>query len=130
MPVYEYRCNTCHRKVSLLVRGFSEVPAAVCSNCGSRDLTRLFSTFACLRTDKDVYDDILSDSQLVNRMMANDPGALVEWSRRLEGSEGEKSSEYGEALERMEKGESPDQIMRDMQQKELGTPEGAGSEEE
>ena len=129
MPVYEYRCNACHRKVSLLVRGFSEVPSIVCGNCGSRDLTRLFSTFARLRTDKDVYDDILSDTQLVNRMMANDPSALVEWSRKLEGSEVGKKSEYGEALERMEKGESPDQIMRDMQQGELGTPEGSGSEE-
>ena len=123
MPVYEYRCNNCRRKVSLYVRGFSEMPQPACDNCGSKDLTRLFSTFATLKTDKDVYEDILSDSQLVNRMMANDPRALVEWSRRMEGTEGEKSPEYEEMIERLERGERWDKVASDMQEGELASSE-------
>ena len=129
MPVYEYRCNNCRRRVSLLVRSLSQPPEAICRNCGSKDLTRLFSTFARLRTDQDVYADILDDSQLVNRMMANDPTALVEWSRKMEGSEVGKDSEYGEAMERMEKGERWDKVVSDMQRKELASSEASDVEE-
>jgi putative FmdB family regulatory protein len=123
MPVYEYRCNSCRRRVAVFVKGFSQTPEAVCSSCGSRDLTRLFSTFAHLRTDQDVYEGILGDTTLVNRMMANDPSALVEWSRRLEGSDVGKDSEYSEAMERLEKGERPESIMGDMQAGEAGSSE-------
>jgi len=129
MPVYEYRCNNCRRRVSLLVRSLSQPPEAICRNCGSKDLTRLFSTFARLRTDQDVYADILDDSQLVNRMMANDPTALVEWSRRMEGSEVGKDSEYGEAMERMEKGERWDKVVADMQGRESASSEASDAEE-
>jgi len=129
VPVYEYRCNNCRRRVSLLVRSLSQPPEAVCRNCGSKDLTRLFSTFARLRTDQDIYADILDDSQLVERMMANDPTALVEWSRRMEGTEVEKHSEYGEALEKMEKGERWDKAMADLQRREPASTEAPAAEE-
>jgi hypothetical protein len=92
-------------------------------------LTRLFSTFARLKTDKDVYENILSDSNLVKGMMANDPRALVEWSRRMEGTEGEKSPEYEEMMERMEKGEGWDKVASDMQEKESASSETSESEE-
>jgi len=129
MPIYEYRCNNCRRRVSLYIRGFSERSEPVCTNCGSKNLTRLFSTFARLKTDKDVYDNILSDSDLVKGMMANDPRALVEWSRRMEGTEGEKSPEYEEMMERMERGEGWDKIASAMQEKELASSETSESEE-
>jgi putative FmdB family regulatory protein len=129
MPVYEYRCNNCRRRISLYVRSLSERPEPVCPNCGSQNLTRLFSTFARLKTDKDVYENILSDSDLVKGMMANDPRALVEWSRRMEGTEGEKSPEYEEMMERMERGEGWDKIASDMQEKESASSETSKSEE-
>ncbi|NQT48140.1 MAG: zinc ribbon domain-containing protein [Chloroflexi bacterium] len=129
MPIYEYRCNECRRKVSIFVRGFSGTPEVVCDRCGGKDLTRLFSTFARVKTDKDVYDDVLGDTQLVNRMMANDPSALVEWSRRMEGSESSNDSEYSEAIERMERGEPVESIMADYQATESGSSEAIDSED-
>jgi len=129
MPVYEYRCNECRRKISIFVRGFSGASQVVCEHCGGKNLTRLFSTFARVKTDKDVYDDILGDTQLVNRMMANDPSAMVEWSRRMEGSDMGKDSEYGEAIERMERGEPMESIMADYQAGESGSSEADDSED-
>ena len=123
MPVYEYRCNSCHRKVSLYIRGFSETPEPVCTSCGSENLTRLFSTFARIKTDKDVYEDILSDNDLTKRMMANDPTAMLEWSRKMEGTQNEKTPEYQEIVERMERGEPLDKMMAEMQQRELASSE-------
>lgn len=120
MPIYEYRCQSCRRKVSVYVKGFSGTPEIACSFCGGKDLVRLFSTFATVRGDSDIYDDILSDSSLVNRMMANDPKALVEWSRRMGGTEGENAPEYQEMIERMERGESVESVAADMQKRESG----------
>lgn len=104
MPVYEYWCNSCGKKLSLYLQTFSS-PAS-CPHCGSREVKRLFSTFAMHKTYKDVYEDILSDRELVRGMMRNDPRALAEWNKRM--TKGEKvAPEYEEITERMERGEWP-----------------------
>ena len=118
MPVYEYRCNDCHRKLSLYVRSLSDTPEPICTSCDSRNLTRLFSTFARVKTDKDVYEEILNDNDLTKGMMANDPRAMLEWSRRMEGTEAEKTPEYEEVIEKMERGEPLEKVVAEMQQNE------------
>jgi len=104
------------------VRGFSGPGEVTCNFCGGKDLTRLFSTFATVRTDQDIYGDILDDSTLVNRMMHNDPTAMVEWSRRMGGTEGEKAPEYQEMVERLERGESYESVVPEMQKRIMGDP--------
>jgi putative FmdB family regulatory protein len=105
MPIYEYWCYTCQRKVSLLLPVSSQVTPS-CPQCGSNTLHRLFSTFSVRKTYKDIYEDILTDSQLTKGMMSNDPKALAEWNRRI--SQGEPvAPEYQDMLERMERGEMP-----------------------
>ncbi len=124
MPVYEYWCNNCRHKVTLYIRGFSETPKAICATCGNENLRRLFSSFAVHKTDKDVYDDILSDNRLVRGMMSDDPHALAEWTRRMEGTApGETGPEYEEMMERLERGERWEKIATEMQQKELASSE-------
>lgn len=44
MPVYEYTCEGCGEELELLVASSRRRPA--CPDCGSRKLTRRFSTFA------------------------------------------------------------------------------------
>jgi putative FmdB family regulatory protein len=43
MPIYEYRCLTCHKKVSIFFRSYASVSDPVCPECGSTNLERLFS---------------------------------------------------------------------------------------
>jgi len=58
------------------------------------------------KTYMDVYEGILSDRNLTQGMLRDDPRALAEWNRRMSG--GEKSApEYEEMTERMERGEWP-----------------------
>ncbi|MFC2043758.1 zinc ribbon domain-containing protein [Chloroflexota bacterium] len=105
MPIYEYRCNKCHRRVSLFVRSFGE-PWVGCPSCGHTDLNRLFSTFAIrAKSDQDIYEDILSDNKLVAGLERNDPKALVEWNQRISRGEG-VSPEFDEMVERIEAGET------------------------
>jgi len=106
MPLYEYFCRHCQRKVTLYLAAFSHT-SPPCPQCGDSTLHRLFSTFSVRsKTYKDIYEDILSDSHLTTGMIANDPRALAEWNKRM--SQGEEvAPEYEEMLGKMEKGEMP-----------------------
>ena len=107
MPVYEYMCDNCRRRVSVLMR--DPRGKAKCPVCGGEGLSRRFSSFSVRGTYKDVYNDILSDNQLTSGMLRNDPRALAEWNKRMQrGMEDSYGpSEYDEHAERMEHGEWP-----------------------
>jgi len=105
MPIYEYWCDSCRRVVSSYRRS-SCAPSPPCPRCGNSQLKRVFSTFSVHRTYGDIYEDILSDRELTQGMMRDDPRAIAEWNKRMSG--GEKSPpEYEEITERMEGGEWP-----------------------
>ncbi|MBI2908864.1 MAG: zinc ribbon domain-containing protein [Chloroflexi bacterium] len=56
MPVYEYRCNKCRRRLSIFVRSFSASAAApVCEACGGADVTRLISRFTFQTVDRPAF---------------------------------------------------------------------------
>ena len=105
MPIYEYWCDSCQQKLSRYEREFSPDPPS-CPHCGNSQVKRIFSTFSMHKTNKDVYEDILSDSELTQGMMHNDPRAMVEWNRRMSGGE-KPSPEYEEIVEKMDRGEWP-----------------------
>jgi len=105
MPIYEYRCDSCRRIVSLY-RQSSSLPPPPCPHCGNSELKRIFSTFSVQKTYRDVYEDILSDRELTQGMMRDDPRAIAEWNKRMSSSE-KSPPEYEEITERMERGEWP-----------------------
>ncbi|MDY6917604.1 MAG: zinc ribbon domain-containing protein [Chloroflexota bacterium] len=110
MPIYEYRCNACHKKVSIYVRNPSAPSSPTCPSCGGEDLTRLLSTFTVRGTYRDIYEDILSDNQLTSGLMRNDPKALAEWNRRMTKGmeEVDVPPEYEDALDKMDHGIMPE----------------------
>ncbi len=122
MPIYEYRCNNCRRRVEVFAQGFSSLPKPSCTRCGSEDLTRMLSKFAVRRSksDKSVYDDILSDSKLTRGLMRNDPRALAEWSRKMSRAADEDiTPETEELMDRMEAGEDISEVMEAIKPPEL-----------
>ncbi len=121
MPIYEYWCSPCQKKVSLYQRGFSSSPPP-CPHCGNSQLKRIFSTFSMHKTYKDVYEDILSDRELTQGMVHNDPRALIEWNKRMSGGE-EAGPEYEEITERMERGEWPVEQIQEKRKEFLGEEE-------
>ncbi|MCK5181534.1 MAG: hypothetical protein KAQ73_03240 [Dehalococcoidia bacterium] len=46
MPIYEFACQNCHRRLSFLVRDISAPFVSKCSFCGSNHLSRGISGFA------------------------------------------------------------------------------------
>ncbi|RKY88404.1 zinc ribbon domain-containing protein [candidate division KSB1 bacterium] len=45
MPIYEYRCRNCDEKFEILIRSEQDEKNLSCSECGSKDVMRLYSMF-------------------------------------------------------------------------------------
>ena len=110
MPIYEYRCNKCKRRVSLLVRGFSDPPSKACPRCGSGDLSRLISKVAVLKSEESRLEE-LTDPSALGDVDENDPKSMAQFMRRMGGQMGEDMGpEFDEMVDRMEAGEMPDDV--------------------
>lgn len=113
MPLYEYRCNACRRRVTLL-RAFSDSSAPRCPECDSDDLTRLISRAALLRSEESRWESLADPSSLAG-VDENDPRSLARWMRKMSGETGEDlGPEFDEMVDRLEAGESPEEIERSM----------------
>src|SRR5690606_3136935 len=82
MPIYEYRCRSCRRRVQVLTLRVSEQPDAVCDRCGSRELDRLMSRFAVARSEESRLDALGDPSQLAG-LDENDPRSIARWMRKM-----------------------------------------------
>ena len=109
MPIYEYRCGGCNRRVSLLVRGFVDPPSKVCPECGSGELSRLISRVAILKSDESRLEE-LSDASSWGGSDDKDPKVMADMMRQMEDSMGEEMGpEFGEIVDRMEAGDMPEE---------------------
>ncbi len=111
MPIYEYRCDNCHRRVSLFFRSFLEAEeGGRCPRCGSSRLTRLMSRVSVVRSEESRLDD-LSDPSLLDGLDEEDPKSLARWMRKMSAETGEEMPpEFDEVLDRLESGQSPEEI--------------------
>lgn len=140
MPIYEYRCQDCGRKVSIFWRSLSAVDekSARCDRCGSRRLVRLASRVRVVRgagsSDFDAggRDDALLDE--MSSLDENDPRALGRFMRKMAQESGEDlGPEFDEVVTRLERGEDPEQIeksMGDLFGDDMSGPAGIGMDDD
>ena len=82
MPIYEYRCRACHKKVTILTLRVSAQIDEVCEHCGSRDLDRLMSRFALVRSEESRLD-ALGDPGALDGVDENDPKSMARWMKKM-----------------------------------------------
>src|SRR5437867_9547021 len=105
MPIYEYRCTSCKRKVTVLTLRVSETVDPRCDHCGSRDLTRLMSRFAMVRSEDSRLDD-LADPSSLDGLDENDPKSMARWMRKMGKELGEDAGEdFDQMVDELEAGE-------------------------
>jgi len=118
MPIYEYNCRDCNRRVSLLWRSYADAQSreAICPRCGGKNLTRLISRVAVLRSEGSNLDDISSpDDMLGEGLDENDPKSLARFMRKMADETGEDlGPEFEEVVGRLEAGEDPESIESSM----------------
>ncbi len=110
MPIYEYRCNTCKKRVSVLTLRVSEEVNPQCDRCGSKDLSRLMSRFATVKSEE-ARLDALSDPRSLSGLDENDPKSMARWMRKMGKELGEEFSgeDFDQMVEEMEAGKLPDE---------------------
>lgn len=107
MPIYEYTCRGCRRRVSLLYQTFSAAAAATptCPQCGSNELSRLVSRVFQLKSE-DAQLEGLADPSSFGDLDENDPRSVARWARKLGSEMGEDlGDEWGDMVDRLEAGD-------------------------
>ena len=125
MPIYEYHCQDCRRKVSIFFRSFSDVEGKpACPRCGGHHLSRLISRVAVVRSEDSRLDD-LSEPSMLEGLDEDDPKSVARWMRKMSAETGEDMpAEFDEVIDRLESGQSPEQIEEAMP--DLGGDMGGG----
>jgi putative FmdB family regulatory protein len=125
MPIYEYRCHDCRRRVSIFYRSFSDIKdEPACPRCGGTHLSRLISRVAVVRSEESRLDDI-SDPSMLDGLDEEDPKSIARWMRKMSAETGEEMpGEFDEVIDRLESGQRPEEIEESMP--ELGEAMGGG----
>jgi putative FmdB family regulatory protein len=114
MPTYTYRCENCHKRFEVFL-SYSEYDGAIikCSNCGSGDVRRIILKVRIARSDDSRLEDMVDTGSLDG--LEDDPKALGRMMRKMESELGEDAGpEFDEVVSRLEKGQDPEQIEKEM----------------
>jgi putative FmdB family regulatory protein len=125
MPTYDYTCSTCHKRfdVFLTYQEYGVKPVA-CLHCGSSDIRRRAPRVRVLKSDESRLSQ-MADPALLSKI-DEDPKALGHMMREMGSGMGEElPPEFGEVVDRLEAGQSPDEISSAIP--DLGA-EGGGSD--
>ncbi len=111
MPIYEYRCGNCKRRVSIFFRSFSDTTEPRCPNCDSTTLTRLVSRVAAIKSE-DARLDAMGDPSNFGGVDENDPRSVARFMRKMGDQMGgeDLGPEFTEMVDRLDAGESPAEI--------------------
>lgn len=80
MPIFEYRCDECRRRFSLLVGVVAGTTELRCPHCGSEQLQKLISRFASPRSEEDALDDLADPTRMGD---LEDPRQMAQWMKRV-----------------------------------------------
>jgi len=125
MPIYEYGCYDCRKRVSVFFRSFAAVKTkeATCPRCGGTNLKRLISKVSVVRSEESRLEN-LADPASLGGLDENDPKSIGRWMRKMSNEMGEDlGGEFNEVVDRLESGEDPESIEKSMP--ELGGAGGA-----
>ncbi len=124
MPTYPYRCLSCKRRFEVFLTYAEYGKKAVsCPHCGSEQVQRRIGRIRIARSDDSRLEEIGDPAGLEG--LEDDPKALGKVMRKMSSEIGEElGPEFHEVVDRLESGQSPEDIEKSMP--ELGTDEGGG----
>jgi len=128
LPIYEYLCGKCNLIFQFFVRSQGGADPA-CPKCGAGGLERVMSTFAPVRGNSSQAssgDGVPADLAGLDE---SDPRAMARAIRRMADEMGEGlGPELDEAITRLEAGEDPEQVERELEDAGLDEDDDAGSQ--
>jgi putative FmdB family regulatory protein len=114
MPIYEFRCNSCHQKANFLVKSISEPLSPVCPTCGGRELIRLISSFAYHKSLSTIYEES-GEPDRAGPDYYKDPRNIGRWTeKKFKEMGAEMPSQVQEMIQAAREGELPESV-KDLQ---------------
>lgn len=115
MPVYDFRCSNCqHRFAIFLTYAEYDRHQTVCPKCTSNQIQRVIRKVRVTRGDEGRLASLADNANLDS--LDSDPRALGRMMREMKNEVGadDLPAEFDEVVSRLEKGQSPEDIERDM----------------
>jgi putative FmdB family regulatory protein len=110
MPTYQYRCKDCKRRFEVFM-SYSEYGTrpVQCTHCASNNVERRIGRIRVARSEESRLENLADPSKLEG--LEDDPRALGRMMREMSGEMGEDMGpEFDEVIDRLESGQSPDEI--------------------
>ncbi len=109
VPLYEYRCTACRKRVTILTLRVGEESHPKCEHCGGTKLERLLSRFAMPRSEESRLS-ALSDPSQLSGLDENDPKSMARWMKRVGGELGDElgGGELDEMVDGIQSGAGAD----------------------
>jgi len=82
MPIYEYWCGECKKKVEILFLRIQDTTQPTCPVCKGRGLRRLVSRFASPKSEEARLEALADPSSLAG-LDENDPSSMARWVKRM-----------------------------------------------
>jgi len=106
VPIYEFRCNHCHAKLSIFVRSISSPLTPKCNACGSEELTRLISRVAIKKSASTIEEELGPPRQTGDLDYYKDPRNIGRWAKKRAQELGaDLGPKFDEMVERAQSGE-------------------------
>ncbi|NLP04674.1 hypothetical protein GX411_01810 [Candidatus Fermentibacteria bacterium] len=124
MPIYEYLCSKCNVIYQFFVKSGSN-PSPSCPKCGAGDLERVMSTFSTSRKGEIGSSTSGDDMPDLSDIDESDPRSMARAIRHMADDMGEDlGPELDEAITRLEAGEDPEKVERELEGMGLGDEDG------
>ena len=110
MPIYQYRCLNCKKRFEVLL-SYTEygVKGVLCPYCTSNQVQRRIGRIRIAKSEESRMDDLTDTTNLEG--LENDPRALGRMMRKMSNEMGEEvGPEFNEVVDRLESGQSPEDI--------------------
>lgn len=110
MPSYEYKCLKCENffEIFLTYKEYDE-KTVQCPTCASEQVKRIIRPIRVARSEESRIEDLADPATLAG--LEDDPKALGKMMRKMSNELGEDMGpEFDEVIDRLEKGQSPEEI--------------------
>lgn len=110
MPTYQYRCLNCHKRFEFFMT-YSEYGTRPvhCPYCQSEHVERRIGRIRVAKSEESHLEDLADPNALAG--LEDDPKALGRMMRRMGNELGEEMPpEFDEVVDRLEAGQSPEEI--------------------
>jgi putative FmdB family regulatory protein len=110
MPFYDFNCLDCHKRFDIFLSysDYGQKPVS-CPKCGSAAVKRRAPRVRVLKSDEARLESFADPSALEG--LEDDPQAMGRMMRKMGREMGEDlPPEFDEVVDRLEKGQSPDEI--------------------